>query len=685
VVRIARNIKELTQEETLPGEKKSPGDIKLEYNSNKNKIKSPNYIQDNEENKTVITNQSYSNYNLTNQKEIKLDRVGSKQQKISKQNTKNIKTNEVRQIEVAGNTMTDKLHGHQKPKDLKENRADQIKLNKTKSKNRSVKDLKNNLNNKNNNQSNKFTNSEKKVLKNKKNINQKFIKGTFKNKIEQKLINGNYINNNDEEIDDKLMNKSKEIITHSSTRIVKNSLKAPKQIISAPSKIRSKDINKVNSKYLKNQINTKSKIETKKIGANIINDVERIHGSDDEGIIAVRTIKDTTLTSIRSSQRTVKTFKSASNKLKNVQKKIRKNAQRINKGTRKVYKYLGKIFDFLYRVITLQTTGLVLMLLAIIFVIMMAVTSITSLIPNLTFTSKDEEIANTIGYITELDTTINYDIVSTEDDNSHIDRFHYYKNGSSTSVSHMTIETDIQILLTYLNTKYDDFKLNEVEDKIDTIHNELYSLSFNEWTENWTTESTSTNPVTGETTTTTHHHSREHLDTELDTENFESYMNDNIDDLLDENQKEKYESLLEIGGMTLRQELGSPFINDEWENNITSGFGWRVHPVDENKDFHQALDIAFPIGTPINAVMGGTVTNIGNNSSYGKYIVIEIGNTKTLYAHCSSIEKNINDQIIKGDIIAKVGNTGTSTGSHLHLEYIKDGIYLPPDYYLSKN
>jgi formamidopyrimidine-DNA glycosylase len=263
--------------------------------------------------------------------------------------------------------------------------------------------------------------------------------------------------------------------------------------------------------------------------------------------------------------------------------------------------------------------------------------------------------------------------------------FHYYKNGSSTSVSHMTIETDIQILLTYLNTKYDAFELNEVEDEIDTIHNELYSLSFNEWTENWTTESTSIDPLTGETTTTTHHHSREHLDTELDTESFESYMNDNIDDLLDENQKEKYESLLEIGGMTLRQELGSPFINDEWENNITSGFGWRVHPIDENKDFHRALDIAFPIGTPINAVMGGTVTNIGNNSSYGKYIVIEIGNTKTLYAHCSSIEKNINDQIIKGDIIARVGNTGTSTGSHLHLEYIKDGIYLPPDYYLSKN
>lgn len=110
---------------------------------------------------------------------------------------------------------------------------------------------------------------------------------------------------------------------------------------------------------------------------------------------------------------------------------------------------------------------------------------------------------------------------------------------------------------------------------------------------------------------------------------------------------------------------------------ITSGFGRRWGRM------HRGLDIAARTGTPIKAADGGTVSFAGWQGSYGYMVEIDHGNGyKTRYAHCSKIHVSKGKKVAKGDHIANVGNTGRSTGSHLHLEVIKNGAHQNPSNYV---
>ena len=104
------------------------------------------------------------------------------------------------------------------------------------------------------------------------------------------------------------------------------------------------------------------------------------------------------------------------------------------------------------------------------------------------------------------------------------------------------------------------------------------------------------------------------------------------------------------------------------------------------RDFHPALDIAKPIGTAIRASRAGTVNVVQNNpnvSSYGKYIIVEHGSGyATLYAHCSKIVAYTGKKVKQGEVIAKVGSTGCSTGPHVHFEIRYNSIKQNPLNYL---
>ncbi len=99
---------------------------------------------------------------------------------------------------------------------------------------------------------------------------------------------------------------------------------------------------------------------------------------------------------------------------------------------------------------------------------------------------------------------------------------------------------------------------------------------------------------------------------------------------------------------------------------------------------HRGLDIAAPKGTPIKAAASGKVTYAGNaRDGYGNYVVISHGNgVQTLYAHCSKLLVSKGQQVSQGEVIAKVGSTGNSTGNHLHLEVRKNGIAYNPQNYV---
>jgi murein DD-endopeptidase MepM/ murein hydrolase activator NlpD len=117
---------------------------------------------------------------------------------------------------------------------------------------------------------------------------------------------------------------------------------------------------------------------------------------------------------------------------------------------------------------------------------------------------------------------------------------------------------------------------------------------------------------------------------------------------------------------------------------VSSGFGYRNHPVEGEERFHYGVDLAADTGTEIDCFADGTVTAVGESSSYGKYCTVtHTGGYSTLYAHCSRITVSSGSAVRKGEKIAEVGETGIATGPHLHFELHRNGVYLNPIYYVS--
>lgn len=114
---------------------------------------------------------------------------------------------------------------------------------------------------------------------------------------------------------------------------------------------------------------------------------------------------------------------------------------------------------------------------------------------------------------------------------------------------------------------------------------------------------------------------------------------------------------------------------------ITSGFGYRY--LFGSYSFHQGVDFASSYGTPIKAADGGTVTYAGWQGSYGKLVVITHDNgDKTYYAHCSSLDVSVGDKVYQGQVIARMGSTGNSTGNHVHFEIRVNGQPVNPMDYI---
>ena len=112
---------------------------------------------------------------------------------------------------------------------------------------------------------------------------------------------------------------------------------------------------------------------------------------------------------------------------------------------------------------------------------------------------------------------------------------------------------------------------------------------------------------------------------------------------------------------------------------LSSGFGLRLDPFLQTMAKHEGLDFSAPVGTPILASAGGVVSRSGWDSQYGN--VVEINHAegfKTRYAHASQLLVRVGQTVKRGDMIAKVGNTGRSTGPHLHYEVIRAGTHINP-------
>jgi murein DD-endopeptidase MepM/ murein hydrolase activator NlpD len=112
---------------------------------------------------------------------------------------------------------------------------------------------------------------------------------------------------------------------------------------------------------------------------------------------------------------------------------------------------------------------------------------------------------------------------------------------------------------------------------------------------------------------------------------------------------------------------------------ITSPFGWRIHPVYGYRSFHTGIDIGVPMGTTVKAARYGKVIYTGWNGAFGLVVIIDHGNSlATMYAHLSRVFVSVGQQVRTLQSIAASGNTGTSTGPHLHFQVDLQGNPVNP-------
>lgn len=117
---------------------------------------------------------------------------------------------------------------------------------------------------------------------------------------------------------------------------------------------------------------------------------------------------------------------------------------------------------------------------------------------------------------------------------------------------------------------------------------------------------------------------------------------------------------------------------------VTSGFGSRHAPLRGGTRFHEGIDIASPVGTPIKTPADGVVTFAGYKSGLGKVVVVDHGyGISTMYGHNSDLFVAEGDRIKRGMVISSIGMTGRTTGPHLHYQIMVDGVPVDPMKYIT--
>lgn len=151
---------------------------------------------------------------------------------------------------------------------------------------------------------------------------------------------------------------------------------------------------------------------------------------------------------------------------------------------------------------------------------------------------------------------------------------------------------------------------------------------------------------------------------------------------------DRSDKLMALETMLLQNQLSSkllPSVSPIKEGWYSSNFGWRIDPFTGDNAMHEGVDYMAPEGTPIHASAGGVVAYADNHPQYGKMIEIDHGNDiVTRYAHASQLLAKVGQVVRRGDKIAEVGDTGRSTGSHLHFEVRYRGTAQNPVRFLRK-
>ena len=237
-------------------------------------------------------------------------------------------------------------------------------------------------------------------------------------------------------------------------------------------------------------------------------------------------------------------------------------------------------------------------------------------------------------------------------------------------------------LINYLSAKYGAFTMDDVRDEIEDLFNHSYTIT------TWIEDITVTPEEEEESEETSEEESEEPSE-EPEPETLHIFhikltkvsLEELVAERMDADETEMYELYTETRG-------GFPFVASptgyDFMNRISSYYGYRYHPLREEIRLHRGLDIALPEGTNLYAGIDGTVTAATEDpGGYGLYITItgEDG-VQVRYGHMSEFSVSEGAVVRRGDLIGKSGNTGASTGPHVHVEVLEGGNYYNPLFYL---
>lgn len=286
-------------------------------------------------------------------------------------------------------------------------------------------------------------------------------------------------------------------------------------------------------------------------------------------------------------------------------------------------------------------------------------TGIQSAVVSTCYVAEDTEIEQSELRYTQLEADLQRNIDNTERDNPGYDEYRY----NIGDIGHNPYE-----LMGYLSAAYGDFTYAQVEAEMNRLFGQQYQLTRTEIVE-----------------------TRTYIDDDGDKQEYDWYVLQTTltvrplsgiitSSLAPGDQTDRYGVYMQTCGN--RQCYGNPF-DFPWISYVTSPYGHRTHPATGAADLHRGIDISAAAGTPIKAVQDGRVVSAGNAGDYGLCVVIEgEDGYQSRYAHCSSLAVSAGQEVKRGDRIAAVGSTGSSTGTYLHLEVTHNGQYLNPYYYV---
>ena len=347
-------------------------------------------------------------------------------------------------------------------------------------------------------------------------------------------------------------------------------------------------------------------------------------------------------------------------RLKNVFKQVK---EWVTKGLKKFAVYMiGPIFMFVVASVLILT-------------MVQSFSRAVSTVVSTSYQSGDLVVTNSDVMYTRLEADLLYAINHVEEDHSSYDEYLYDLD----AVGH-----DSQMLIAYLTAKFGEFTEADASNELSRIYDLQYNYRLIDKVEirYRTVTHVSVDPETGAVSTSTSLEAYNWyiLNVMLETSDLESIFMSRLDD----DEKDFYEALISSKGNFII--FPSP-IKEDWQNAVSSPFGYRLDPISKEVTFHSGIDIAKPTGTELVSIIAGKVIQTGYDANgYGHYIIVEEERSKqtVLFGHCNSLIANEGDEVKQGQTIAIIGSSGKSTGPHVHLE-IRDssGNKLNPYFYLS--